>query len=237
MLWIILKVQYKRNSEFVKKYQNVIESDVTKPVCVFPVHTDESSKVATSRQSEIVEPMRSPKLGNRRNVSWTANAQSECDCLTDLMFKVRWTCFLYRHFESVALSRSPRQPSMESRIWRLEKFKLVSNGNITNKITCFDVYGDINLVVTWSGCHKIKSGILFVKLRKSWHVFETLYYMHMHFLRHDDCINYLLSHYVIGTPVILIWIKFDKAMDLLKMVYGNVLPFNMNDFFKKCYPT
>ena len=63
MIWNILKVQYKRNSEIVKKYQIVVESDVTKPVCVFPVHTDESSKVATSRQSEIVEPMRSPKLG------------------------------------------------------------------------------------------------------------------------------------------------------------------------------
>ena len=37
-------------------------------------------------------------------------------------------------FESEALSRSPRQPSMESGIWRLEKFKLASNGNITNKI-------------------------------------------------------------------------------------------------------
>ena len=69
VLWNILKVQYKRNSEFVKTYQNVVESDVTKPVCVFSVHTDESSKVATSQQSEIVEPVRSPKLGNRRNYS------------------------------------------------------------------------------------------------------------------------------------------------------------------------
>ena len=89
VIWNILKVQYKRTSEIVKKYQIVVESDVTKPVCVFPVHTDESSKVATSRQSEIVEPMRSPKLGNRRNVSWTANAQSECYCVTDLKFKIR----------------------------------------------------------------------------------------------------------------------------------------------------
>ena len=35
---------------------------------------------------------------------------------------------------------------MESRIWRLGKLKLVSNGNITNKIPFLDVYGDINLV-------------------------------------------------------------------------------------------
>ena len=116
VLWNILKVRYKRNSEIFKKYQNVVESDVIKPACVFPVHTDESFKVAISRQSEIVEPMRSPKLGNRRNVSCTANAQSEFDCVTDLMFKIRLTFFLYRHFESVALSRSPIQPSMESRI-------------------------------------------------------------------------------------------------------------------------
>ena len=45
-----------------------------------------------------------------------------------LIIKNRVNFFVYRHFESEALSRSPRQPSMESRIWRLEKFKLVSNG-------------------------------------------------------------------------------------------------------------
>ena len=57
--------------------------------------------------------------------------------------------FSYRHFESEALSKSQRQMSMESRIWRLEKFKLLSNGNITNKIPFLDVYGDINLVIMW----------------------------------------------------------------------------------------
>ena len=39
---------------------------------------------------------------------------------------------LCRPFESQALSRSVRQPSIESRIRRLEKFKVVLNGNITN---------------------------------------------------------------------------------------------------------
>ena len=56
--------------------------------------------------------------------------------------------FSYRHFESEALYGSPIHPSMESRIRRLEKLKLVSNGNISNKIPFFDVYGDINMVVT-----------------------------------------------------------------------------------------
>ena len=63
-----------------------------------------------------------------------------------LIIKNRVNFFVYRHFENEALFRSPRQPSMESRIWSLEKFKLVSNGNITNKIPFLDVYGDINLV-------------------------------------------------------------------------------------------
>ena len=67
-----------------------------------------------------------------------------------LIIKNRVNFFVYRHFENEALFSSPRQPSMESRIWRPEKLKLVSNGNITNKIPFLDVYGDINLVVTWS---------------------------------------------------------------------------------------
>ena len=41
----------------------------------------------------------------------------------------------------------------DSRVWKavsdvLKCLKLVSNGNITNKIPFLDVYGDINLVVT-----------------------------------------------------------------------------------------
>ena len=56
--------------------------------------------------------------------------------------------FLYSNFESEALSqlsRSPRQPSMESRIRRLKKFKFVSNENIRNKIPFLHVYIDLNL--------------------------------------------------------------------------------------------
>ena len=58
--------------------------------------------------------------------------------------------FSCRHFESEALAGSPNQASMENRIWCFEEFKLVSNGNLTNKIQCLDVYGDIKPVVTWS---------------------------------------------------------------------------------------
>ena len=63
------------------------------------------------------------------------------------IFKIQVN-FSCRHFESEALFRSPIQPSLERRIRRLEKFKLVSNGNITNKISFLDVYENINLVVT-----------------------------------------------------------------------------------------
>ena len=42
-----------------------------------------------------------------------------------------------KKYKTEALSMWPRQPSMESSIRRLEKFKLVSNGNITNKIPIF----------------------------------------------------------------------------------------------------
>ena len=47
------------------------------------------------------------------------------------------------------LCRSPIQPGMESNIC-LEKYKSVSNENLTIKISCLDMYGDINLVLTYS---------------------------------------------------------------------------------------
>ena len=46
------------------------------------------------------------------------------------------------------LYRSPRHLSMEDHIRRLEKFKMVSNGNVSNKIPFSDVCRDINLVGT-----------------------------------------------------------------------------------------
>ena len=52
------------------------------------------------------------------------------------------------HVENEAFSRSPRQPRMKSRIVRLEIFKLVSNGNTSNKISFLHVCGDIKLVGT-----------------------------------------------------------------------------------------
>ena len=67
--------------------------------------------------------------------------------------------FSCRHFESEALSRSPRQLSMENRIWCLEKFKLVSNGNITKNIPFLDVYGDINLVSHVIKCLKARKAL------------------------------------------------------------------------------
>ena len=54
---------------------------------------------------------------------------------------------LYRHFESKAFSRSPRLPSTECRIGRLENLKLVSNGNTSNMIPLLNVYGNMNLVL------------------------------------------------------------------------------------------
>ena len=54
---------------------------------------------------------------------------------------------LYRHFESKAFSRSPRLPSTEWRIGRLENLKLVSNGNTSNMIPLLNVYGNMNLVL------------------------------------------------------------------------------------------
>ena len=86
-------------------------------------------------------------------ISIDLNFHTQFPCLTNdkwLIFKNQMNYFSCRHFESEALSRSPNQPSMENRIWRFEKFKLVSNGNITNKIPRLDVYRDKELVVTWS---------------------------------------------------------------------------------------
>ena len=58
------------------------------------------------------------------------------------LFENQVNFFYVAILKSEALSRSPRQPSLENRIIRLEKCKVVSNRNIPNKIPFSDVYGD-----------------------------------------------------------------------------------------------
>ena len=65
------------------------------------------------------------------------NFHTKCRCYIDtcnirLIFKKQMINFLSHYSIIVTLSRSLRQPKMESFIRRLEIFKLTLNGNITN---------------------------------------------------------------------------------------------------------
>ena len=58
-------------------------------------------------------------------ISIDLNFHTQCRCLTNnkwLIFENHVNFFSWCHFESDALSRSPKQLSVESRIWCLEKF-------------------------------------------------------------------------------------------------------------------
>ena len=69
-----------------------------------------------------------------------------CELYMTYIKKSEKLFFFMSHFKSVVLSSSPREHGMENHISR--KIKLVSSGNITNKIQFLGVYGDINLVDT-----------------------------------------------------------------------------------------
>ena len=89
---------------------------------------------------------------------------------------------LYRHFESKAFSRSPRLPNTECRIGRLENLKLVSNGNTSNMIPILNVYGNINLVCTWSNLPENPSDFMGFQ-----HVANQIYIS----IENQKCISFL----------------------------------------------
>ena len=76
-LLIVYHVWYKNMLLKNAVSQDIVESDATEPVCVSSGQTDASSKVATSSQSEIVEPRRS--TAETFHGLWAVIFQTECD--------------------------------------------------------------------------------------------------------------------------------------------------------------
>ena len=87
---------------------------------------------------------------NRFKLSYNVDALRT---ISDLYIKMRWivlnvTILIVKFY----IGHQDNRVYIENGIRHLEKFKLVSNGNITKNIPFLDDYGDINLVA-----HVIKS--------------------------------------------------------------------------------
>ena len=87
---------------------------------------------------------------NRFKLSYNVDALRT---ISDLYIKMRWIVFhVTILIVKFYIGHQDNRVYIENRIRHLEKFKLVSNGNITKNIPFLDDYGDINLVA-----HVIKS--------------------------------------------------------------------------------